>query len=115
MSFIANHGILLDLICQSIALVYPISQSASCTRMHTKKYYYNFVHVRWYGGCTCNVCFRFSMSTNAKNPFTKTRPSRWGHPLVFVASAIGLLGSSAVYYAQIRARQRARSRYLIIE
>ena len=50
------------------------------------------------------------MSTNAQNPFTKTKPSRWGHPLVFVASAIGLLGSSAVYYAQIRARQRARSR-----
>lgn len=48
------------------------------------------------------------MSASGKNPFSKARPSRWGHPLVFLASAIGLAGSSAVYYAQIRARQKAR-------
>jgi hypothetical protein len=49
------------------------------------------------------------MSSNEKIPSPKVRPSRWGHPLVFLASAIGLAGSSAVYYAQIRARQKARS------
>lgn len=48
------------------------------------------------------------MSTNKKPPSTNIRPSRWGHPLVFLASLVGLAGSSAVYYAHIRARQKAR-------
>lgn len=48
------------------------------------------------------------MFSNGKIPPTKVKQSRWGHPLVFVASLIGLAGSSAVYYAHIRARQRAR-------
>jgi hypothetical protein len=49
------------------------------------------------------------MSSNEKISPPKVKPSRWGHPLVFLASAIGLAGSSFVYYAQIRARQKARS------
>ena len=49
------------------------------------------------------------MSSNDRKALPKVRPSRWGHPLVFVAAAIGLAGSSAVFYAQIRARQKARS------
>ena len=55
----------------------------------------------------------FQMSSNEKRPpFPKVKPSRWGHPLIFLASAVGLAGSSAVYYAQIRARQKARSEYI---
>lgn len=38
--------------------------------------------------------------------------SRWRHPLVFVAAAIGLAGSSGVYYANIRARQKARRLFI---
>jgi hypothetical protein len=49
------------------------------------------------------------MSSNERIPLPKAKPSRWGHPLVFLASVIGLAGSGAVYYAQIRARQKARS------
>ena len=49
------------------------------------------------------------MSSNEKIPLPKIKQSRWGHPLVFIASLVGLAGSSAVYYANIRARQKARS------
>ncbi|CAF0780462.1 unnamed protein product [Rotaria sp. Silwood1] len=52
------------------------------------------------------------MSSNIKTPIPKVKQSRWGHPLVFVASLIGLAGSSAVYYAHIRARQKARILFL---
>jgi len=52
------------------------------------------------------------MASNQRIPPPKVKPSRWSHPLVFLASAIGLAGSSAVYYAQIRARQKARSLFL---
>ncbi|CAF1268204.1 unnamed protein product [Adineta ricciae] len=52
------------------------------------------------------------MSSNDRKALPKVRPSRWGHPLIFVAAAIGLAGSSAVFYAQIRARQKARNLFL---
>ncbi|UJR37585.1 hypothetical protein I4U23_030283 [Adineta vaga] len=52
------------------------------------------------------------MSSNNKNSLPKMNRSRWGHPLVLFASVIGLAGSSAVYYAQIRARQKARNLFL---
>ncbi|CAF1081464.1 unnamed protein product [Rotaria sordida] len=52
------------------------------------------------------------MSSNTKISLPNVKQSRWGHPLVFVASVIGLAGSSAVYYAHIRARQKARSLFL---
>ncbi|CAF1149060.1 unnamed protein product [Rotaria magnacalcarata] len=48
----------------------------------------------------------------SSNPLPKSKYSRWGHPLVFVASLVGIVGSSAVYYAQIRARQKARNLFL---
>lgn len=53
------------------------------------------------------------MSASGQPPFPKVRSSRWGHPLIFLASAIGLVGSSAVYYANIRSRQRARGEYIV--
>lgn len=40
------------------------------------------------------------------------KPSRWGHPLVFIASLVGIAGSGAVYYANVLARQKARSMFL---
>jgi len=53
------------------------------------------------------------MSSNAKVSLPKVKQTRWSHPLVLIASVIGLAGSSAVYYVQIRARQKARSLFFI--
>jgi hypothetical protein len=54
----------------------------------------------------------FQMSGNAKIPLSGVKQSRWSHPLVLVASLVGLVGSSATYYAVMRARRQARSSYL---
>ena len=58
------------------------------------------------------VSARFQMSSQPKIPPLGAKQSRWGHPLVMVASLLGLAGSSAVYYANIRARQKARNMFL---
>ena len=49
------------------------------------------------------------MSSNQKNFLPPGASRRWKHPLVFAAALVGCVGSSAVYYAHIRARQKARS------
>ncbi len=54
------------------------------------------------------------MSSNEYIRLPKAKSSRWGHPLVLIASVIGLAGSSAVFYAHIRARQKARSLLFLI-
>ena len=54
----------------------------------------------------------FQMSSQQTMPPLGAKPSRWGHPLVFVASLVGIAGSGAVYYANVLARQKARSMFL---
>ena len=49
------------------------------------------------------------MSKNEKVHLPKVKSSLWSHPLVFIASAVGLVGSGVVLYTHKRAQERARS------